>query len=133
MRPCTRIAPVFRRTWAAPSRDRRSDRLPKEVKSRLDRAIVDRSLAESREKAQALIMAGEVLVDGQKASKAGQLVSPEARIEVTAKQRYVGRGGLKLEGALREFGIDVTGLVAADFGSSTGGFTDCLLQSGAVR
>jgi 23S rRNA (cytidine1920-2'-O)/16S rRNA (cytidine1409-2'-O)-methyltransferase len=78
-------------------------------------------------------MAGEVLIDGQKASKAGQLVSPETRIEVTAKQRYVGRGGLKLEGALQHFRIDVTGLVAADFGSSTGGFTDCLLQAGAAR
>jgi 23S rRNA (cytidine1920-2'-O)/16S rRNA (cytidine1409-2'-O)-methyltransferase len=95
--------------------------------------IVDRSLADSREKAQALIMAGEILVDGQKASKAGQLVTSEARIEVTAKQRYVGRGGIKLEGALQHFGIDVTGLVAADFGSSTGGFTDCLLQAGAAR
>ena len=103
------------------------------MKKRLDRIIVDRSLAESREKAQALIMAGKVLVDGQKASKAGQLVSPEARIEVTAGMRYVGRGGLKLEGALQQFGIDVTGLVAADFGSSTGGFTDCLLQAGAAR
>lgn len=95
--------------------------------------IVDRSLAESREKAQALIMAGEVLVDGQKASKAGQLVSSEARVEVTAKLRYVGRGGLKIEGALQHFGVDVTGLVVADFGSSTGGFTDCLLQAGAAR
>jgi 23S rRNA (cytidine1920-2'-O)/16S rRNA (cytidine1409-2'-O)-methyltransferase len=95
--------------------------------------IVDRGLADSREKAQALIMAGEVLVDGQKVTKAGQLVSTDARIEVTAKQRYVGRGGLKLEGSLRHFGVDVTGLVAADFGSSTGGFTDCLLQAGAAR
>ena len=103
------------------------------TKERLDRVIVDRSLADSREKAQALIMAGEVLVDGQKAAKAGQLVASEARIEVTAKQRYVGRGGLKLEGALQHFRIDVTGLVAADFGSSTGGFTDCLLQAGAAR
>jgi len=103
------------------------------VKARLDRAIVDRGIVESREKAQALIMAGDVLIDGQKASKAGQLVSPESRIEVTARLRYVGRGGLKLEGALQHFGIDVTGLVAADFGSSTGGFTDCLLQAGAVR
>jgi 23S rRNA (cytidine1920-2'-O)/16S rRNA (cytidine1409-2'-O)-methyltransferase len=95
--------------------------------------MVDRSLADSREKAQALIMAGEVLIDGRKASKAGQLVSAEARIEVTAKLRYVGRGGLKLEGALQNFGIDAAGLVAADFGSSTGGFTDCLLQAGAAR
>jgi 23S rRNA (cytidine1920-2'-O)/16S rRNA (cytidine1409-2'-O)-methyltransferase len=103
------------------------------VKTRLDRAIVDRGLVESREKAQALIMAGEVLVDGQKASKAGQLVSAEAAIELTAKLRYVGRGGLKLEGALQSFAIGVAGLVAADFGSSTGGFTDCLLQAGAAR
>jgi 23S rRNA (cytidine1920-2'-O)/16S rRNA (cytidine1409-2'-O)-methyltransferase len=103
------------------------------TKERLDRAIVDRSLAESREKAQAMIMAGEVLIDGRKAYKAGQLVSADARIELTAKQRYVGRGGLKLAGALVHFGIDVTGLVAADFGSSTGGFTDCLLQAGASR
>jgi 23S rRNA (cytidine1920-2'-O)/16S rRNA (cytidine1409-2'-O)-methyltransferase len=95
--------------------------------------IVDRGLVETREKAQALIMAGAVLIDGQKASKAGQLVSPETRIEVTAKLRYVGRGGLKLEGALQHFAIDVTGLIAADFGSSTGGFTDCLLQAGAAR
>jgi 23S rRNA (cytidine1920-2'-O)/16S rRNA (cytidine1409-2'-O)-methyltransferase len=95
--------------------------------------MADRGLADSREKAQASIMAGDVLVDGQKASKAGQLVSPEARIEVTAKQRYVGRGGLKLEGALQHFNIDATELIAADFGSSTGGFTDCLLQRGAAR
>ncbi len=74
--------------------------------------MVDRSLAESREKAQALIMAGEVLVDGQKASKAGQLVSPEAAVEIAAKLRYVGRGGLKLEAALQHFAIDVTGLSA---------------------
>jgi 23S rRNA (cytidine1920-2'-O)/16S rRNA (cytidine1409-2'-O)-methyltransferase len=103
------------------------------VKSRLDRVIVDRGLVETRERAQALIMAGEVLIDGQKASKAGQLVTPETRIDITAKLRYVGRGGLKLEGALQHFGIDVTGLTAADFGSSTGGFTDCLLQAGATR
>jgi 23S rRNA (cytidine1920-2'-O)/16S rRNA (cytidine1409-2'-O)-methyltransferase len=103
------------------------------VKQRLDRVIVDRGLAESREKAQALIMAGEVLVDGQKALKAGQTVVPEARIEILAKLRYVSRGGLKLEGALRHFDIDVAGFVCADFGSSTGGFTDCLLQSGALR
>jgi 23S rRNA (cytidine1920-2'-O)/16S rRNA (cytidine1409-2'-O)-methyltransferase len=103
------------------------------VKERLDRLVVERGLAESREKAQALIMAGEVLVEGQKAVKAGQTVANDARIEVTAKQRYVGRGGLKLEGALRHFNIDVEGITAADFGSSTGGFTDCLLQAGAVR
>jgi 23S rRNA (cytidine1920-2'-O)/16S rRNA (cytidine1409-2'-O)-methyltransferase len=102
-------------------------------RDRLDRAILERGLAETREKAQALIMAGEVLVDGQKATKAGQLVSPEDAIEITAKLRYASRGGLKLEGALTAFQIDVRGLVAADFGASTGGFTDCLLQNGAAR
>ena len=102
-------------------------------RNRLDRVILERGLAETREKAQALIMAGEVLVDGQKATKAGQLVSPENVIEILAKLRYASRGGLKLEGALQTFHIDVQGLVAADFGASTGGFTDCLLQHGAAR
>jgi 23S rRNA (cytidine1920-2'-O)/16S rRNA (cytidine1409-2'-O)-methyltransferase len=103
------------------------------AKVRLDRAILDRGLAETREKAQALIMAGEVLVDNQKATKPGQLITPETTIEITAKQRYVSRGGLKLEAALHQFRIDPTGFVIADFGSSTGGFTDCLLQHGASR
>ncbi len=103
------------------------------MKSRIDRWLVDYGLADTREKAQALIMAGEVLVNGQKALKAGQTVPEDAHVEVTAKMRYVGRGGLKLDGALTHFGIDVTGMVCADFGSSTGGFTDCLLQAGAVR
>jgi len=103
------------------------------MKQRLDRIVVERGLADSREKAQALIMAGEILVNGQKAAKAGQLIADDARIEATAKLRYVSRGGLKLEGALQHFSIDVTGMLAADFGSSTGGFTDCLLQAGAAR
>ncbi len=100
---------------------------------RLDRWMVDHGAAESREKAQALIMAGEVLLDGQKALKPGQAVAEGARVEVLARQRYVSRGGLKLEGALARFQVDVRGLVCADFGSSTGGFTDCLLQQGAER
>jgi 23S rRNA (cytidine1920-2'-O)/16S rRNA (cytidine1409-2'-O)-methyltransferase len=103
------------------------------VKTRLDRWMLEHGLAENRQKAQALIMAGAVLVDGQKAMKAGQTVDEDARVEVTAKLRYVGRGGLKLEGALQHFGIDVKGMVCADFGSSTGGFTDCLLQAGAAK
>lgn len=103
------------------------------MKSRIDRWLVEHGIAETREKAQALIMAGEVLVNGQKALKAGQTVPDDAHVEVTAKMRYVGRGGLKLEGALTHFDIDVAGMVCADFGSSTGGFTDCLLQSGAAR
>lgn len=95
--------------------------------------MVERGLVETRQKAQALIMAGEVLIDGQRAAKAGQLVSPDALIELTAKPRFVGRGGIKLEAALEAFGIGAAGSVCADFGSSTGGFTDCLLQAGAVR
>ena len=106
--------------------------LPKS-KNRLDREILHRGLSQTREKAQALIMAGDVLVDGRKATKAGQLVSPESSIEITARQRYASRGGLKLEGALLHFNIHVSGFVIADFGSSTGGFTDCLLQAGAAR
>ena len=103
------------------------------MKTRLDRLMVDRGLAESREKAQALIMAGEVLLNGQKASKPGQPVDPDARLEVLARPPYVSRGGLKLAGALKHFAIDVTGKVCLDIGSSTGGFTDALLQSGATR
>lgn len=102
-------------------------------KHRLDRWMVEQGLIESREKAQALIMAGEVLLNGVKATKAGQTVPPDSRVEILARQKYVSRGGLKLEGALERFSIDVAGLVCADFGSSTGGFTDCLLQAGATH
>jgi 23S rRNA (cytidine1920-2'-O)/16S rRNA (cytidine1409-2'-O)-methyltransferase len=103
------------------------------VKLRLDRLLVERGLVESREKAQALIMAGEVLVNGQKAAKPGHTVDAEARVEVLARPPYVSRGGVKLAAALRHFAIDVTGQVALDIGASTGGFTDALLQAGAVR
>jgi 23S rRNA (cytidine1920-2'-O)/16S rRNA (cytidine1409-2'-O)-methyltransferase len=103
------------------------------MKTRLDRLLVDRGLVESREKAQALIMAGEVLVDGQKSSKPGVGVASDARVEVLARPLYVSRGGLKLARALEEFRIDVRGKVCLDLGSSTGGFTDVLLQRGAAR
>jgi 23S rRNA (cytidine1920-2'-O)/16S rRNA (cytidine1409-2'-O)-methyltransferase len=103
------------------------------MKTRLDRALVDRGLVESREKAQALIMAGEVRVDGQKASKPGQPVGADAALVVVARPPYVGRGGFKLAAALRHFAIDVAGAVCLDIGSSTGGFTDALLQAGAAR
>jgi len=103
------------------------------MKQRLDRLMVDRGLAESREKAQALIMAGEVTVAGQPASKPGQPVDPEAPIEVRARPPYVSRGGFKLAGALQHFAIAPTGKVCLDIGSSTGGFTDALLQAGAAR
>ncbi len=103
------------------------------MKIRLDRLLVERGLVESREKAQALIMAGEVLVDRQKASKPGQSVDAEAAVEVLARPPYVSRGGFKLAGALDRFGIDPGGKVCLDIGASTGGFTDVLLQRGAVR
>ena len=103
------------------------------MKLRLDRLLVDRGLAESREKAQALIMAGEVLVNGQKATKPGHSIDDDAQIEVLARPPYVSRGGLKLAGALRHWSLDVAGKTALDIGSSTGGFTDALLQAGAAR
>jgi 23S rRNA (cytidine1920-2'-O)/16S rRNA (cytidine1409-2'-O)-methyltransferase len=100
---------------------------------RLDLLLVDRGLVQSREKARALILAGQVLVDGQKADKAGHNVPITSKIEVLESPRYVGRGGLKLEAALDHFRIRPTGKVCLDIGSSTGGFTDCLLQHGASR
>ena len=102
-------------------------------KVRLDQLLVDRGLAESREKAKALIIAGQVLVDGQKSDKPGHAIPSDAQIELLAKLPYVSRGGFKLAGALDHFQIDVTNLVCLDVGSSTGGFTDCLLQRGAAR
>lgn len=103
------------------------------MKVRLDQALAARGLAESREKARRAIMAGQVYVDGQKADKPGTLVAEEAAIEVQGGEKYVGRGGLKLEAALDGFGISPAGQVCLDVGASTGGFTDCLLQRGAAR
>ena len=103
------------------------------MKMRLDRLLVDRGLAESRERAQALIMAGDVLLNGQKAAKPGQPVPADASVEILARPPFVGRGGFKLAAALRHFTIDVAGCVCLDIGSSTGGFTDALLQAGAAR
>ncbi|GLI33106.1 TlyA family RNA methyltransferase [Desulforhabdus amnigena] len=101
---------------------------------RLDKLLVDRGLTPSRERAQALILAAKVLVDGQKITKAGQKVPTDCRTQITGEDiPYVSRGGLKLEHALKAFEVDVQGLVAMDVGASTGGFTDCLLQNGAAR
>jgi 23S rRNA (cytidine1920-2'-O)/16S rRNA (cytidine1409-2'-O)-methyltransferase len=102
-------------------------------KQRLDVALVERNLVESREKAQALILAGKVTVNGQRADKPGRSVDPEMKIEVEQPLKYVSRGGLKLEAALSTFRIDVHGKTCFDVGTSTGGFTDCLLQHGAAR
>ncbi len=103
-------------------------------KERLDKILVDRKLTESRERARALIMAGQVVVDDHAAGKAGQLVSLDADIRLKGEAiPFVSRGGLKLEKALELFAIDVKGLVAIDVGASTGGFTDCLLQHGVRK
>jgi 23S rRNA (cytidine1920-2'-O)/16S rRNA (cytidine1409-2'-O)-methyltransferase len=102
-------------------------------KRRLDALLVDRGLAESPEKARALVMAGQVTVDERPAPKAGVLVADDAMLAVDLGPRYVSRGGDKLEHALAAFGLDVGGIIAADIGASTGGFTDCLLQHGAAR
>ena len=102
-------------------------------KIRLDVLLLERGLAESRSKAHALIMAGQVRVNDQVALKPATAIDPKSTLTVDAGPRYVSRGGEKLEGALTTFGIDVTGLVCADVGSSTGGFTDCLLQHGAAK
>jgi 23S rRNA (cytidine1920-2'-O)/16S rRNA (cytidine1409-2'-O)-methyltransferase len=103
------------------------------MKQRLDVAMLNRQLVESREKAQALILSGKVTVDGQKAGKPGHSVEESALIEIAEPLKYVSRGGLKLDAALTHFGIDPTGKICMDVGTSTGGFTDCLLQHGAAR
>ena len=101
-------------------------------KKRLDLLVVERGLADSREKAQAMILAGEVRVNGSRSDKAGMQVATDARIEVSGTSaKYASRGGLKLEGALEDFAIDVSGKTCLDIGASTGGFTDCLLGNGA--
>lgn len=106
----------------------------KPTRKRLDVLLVERGLAESRQKAQAMILAGEIEVDGRKAEKAGANVDDSARIEVHSRlQKFVSRGGFKLQGALEDFHVSVQRRVCLDVGASTGGFTDCLLQNGAKR
>jgi 23S rRNA (cytidine1920-2'-O)/16S rRNA (cytidine1409-2'-O)-methyltransferase len=102
-------------------------------KERLDKLLVERGLVETRARGQALIMAGEVLVDGQPSTKAGMKIPMEAAIELIEPLPYVGRGGYKLAGALAAFEIEVNGRLCADVGACTGGFTDVLLQEGAGR
>lgn len=101
--------------------------------SRLDLLLVQRGLCVSREKAQRLIMAGAVFSNGTRMDKASLQLAEDAPLEVRSADRYVGRGGYKMEGALRHFGIDPTDWVCLDVGASTGGFTDCLLQHGAAK
>ncbi len=107
---------------------------PKPGKKRLDLLVVETGLADSREKAQAMILAGEVRVNGSRSDKAGMQVATDARIEVSGTSaKYASRGGLKLEGALEDFAVDVSAKTCLDIGASTGGFTDCLLSNGARR
>ena len=104
------------------------------MKERLDVLLVKRNLASSREKAKAIIMSGNVFVDGQREDKAGTSFSEEVKIEVRGHALpYVSRGGLKLEKAMKNFDVSMEGKVCTDVGSSTGGFTDCMLQNGAVK
>src|SRR5262245_12745385 len=103
-------------------------------RERIDKLLVAAGLADSRTKAQAMVMAGVVLADEQRVEKSSQEFSPEAILRIkgdTPETKYASRAGLKLEKALQEFGVDVTGLTCLDIGASTGGFTDCLLQHGA--
>ena len=107
---------------------------PKPARQRLDLLLVERSLADSRERAGAMILAGEVEADGRRADKAGSLFASNAKIKIVSRhQKYVSRGGFKLEGALKDFAIRPAGKICLDIGSSHGGFTDCLLQRGAAR
>lgn len=101
--------------------------------TRLDQALVERGLCDSREKAKRAILAGQVRINQQHARKPSDRVTPADELTLVAAERYVSRGGLKLEHGLVHFGLDVTGCTAIDLGASTGGFTDCLLQHGAAR
>lgn len=122
----------LRRTHDAAGERSRPARKP--GKTRLDVLIVERGLALSRERAQAILLAGHVLVNGQKMEKPGTQIPSDARIEIIGETlRYASRGGLKLEHALEDFQITPQGKICLDVGSSTGGFTDCLLQHGAAR
>ena len=103
------------------------------MKRRIDQLLVERGIAESRHKAQALLLAGRILVNEQKIEKPGQQVDAEAAIRVLHQVQFASRAGGKLQGALDHFQITVAGRVCADLGASTGGFTDCLLQNGASR
>jgi len=105
----------------------------KNERIRLDKLLVERGIIESREKAKALIIEGSVLVDGTVVDKAGTLVKPDASLQILRRMPYVSRGGLKLEGAIKSFNVNVKDKIAMDIGASTGGFTDCLLQHGARK
>ncbi|MEE8518753.1 MAG: TlyA family RNA methyltransferase, partial [Dehalococcoidia bacterium] len=99
----------------------------------MDQLLVDRGMAESKEQAKALVLAGEVFSGDRRVEKPGGVIAADAELRVAVRRRFVGRGGEKLEGALAGFGLDPAGYTVLDVGASTGGFTDCLLQAGAVK
>jgi 23S rRNA (cytidine1920-2'-O)/16S rRNA (cytidine1409-2'-O)-methyltransferase len=106
----------------------------KTPRTRLDNLLMARGLASNSQKAQAMILAGEVFVNGVRVSTSGTPIAEDALVEINSRERrYASRGGFKLEGALRDFQVDPNGKICMDLGSSTGGFTDCLLQQGATR
>ncbi|MGH9342181.1 MAG: SAM-dependent methyltransferase, partial [Terriglobia bacterium] len=108
--------------------------MPRSTRTRLDRLLVERGLAGSREKAQAMILAGLVLVDGQKVDKCGALAESQTALRIlSGASPYVSRAGLKLEGALEHFKVNPRGKICLDIGASTGGFTECLLGRGAAK
>jgi 23S rRNA (cytidine1920-2'-O)/16S rRNA (cytidine1409-2'-O)-methyltransferase len=120
--------------WSGAALESRLPMKTRQRRTRLDDLLVARGLADSPHKAQAMILAGEVLVNGARVNKSGTAVTEDASLEVNSReQKYASRGGFKLEGALRDFHIDPAGRICLDVGSSTGGFTDCLLQHGALR
>jgi len=107
---------------------------PKVSRKRLDLLLLERGFADSPQKAMAMILAGEIQVDGQRMDKAGTPIAEDAHIEIVSRlQKFASRGGIKLQGALEDFAIDPAGRVCLDIGASSGGFTDCLLQHGAIR
>lgn len=116
---------------SAPEKPKKANKPGKE---RIDVLLVERGLAPSRERAKALLLAGQIRVEGQRVDKAGTLVAEDAQVEIAGETlRYASRAGLKLEGALADFGVKPEGKVCLDIGSSNGGFTDCLLQNGAAK
>lgn len=122
------------KTHSRPTEPANSPKPSKPLKSRLDVLLVERGLAPSRERAQALLLAGQVRVNGERAEKPGAQIARDARVEIIGETfRYSSRGGLKLEGALQDFHLSPSDRVCLDVGSSTGGFTDCLLQHGAKK
>src|SRR5690242_14407542 len=107
---------------------------PKVSRKRLDLLLLERGFADSPQKAMAMILAGEIQVDGERMDKAGTPIAEDARIEIVSRlQKFASRGGIKLEGALEDFAVDPARCVCLDIGASNGGFTDCLLQRGAAR